>query len=162
MPSKRLQRQKDARSKLIKEDLAQCTMSEELPPMGRQAVEMWEAPLTIPVAPGLDAIFCATPVQEEVEKDPYEGLNSQAECIAKACDDLKQLLLAKNETYGGSAFQDVEVMGQFIEADTAIMVRIADKLRRLTSGCEYPQEDTLADLAGYIILRNASRIWRKY
>jgi len=162
MPSKRLQRQKAARLSSARKEEEPSMTAEELPPMGKQAIELWDKPLDLPVAPELDAIFSATPQQETTAEDPYKGLNTQAECIARACDDLKQLLLAKNETYGGSAFQDVEVMGQYIDADTAIMVRIADKLRRLTAGCEYAQEDTLADLAGYIMLRNANRLWRKY
>jgi hypothetical protein len=60
MPSKRLQRQKDARLSATKKEEAPSMIveMEALPPMGKDAVEEWNKCKEIEPAPGLDAIFC--------------------------------------------------------------------------------------------------------
>jgi hypothetical protein len=74
------------------------------------------------------------------------------EMIVKVCDETKELLLAKNKKYGNSALEPIRI---FSKASTReqLLVRIDDKLSRIkTSGTEGPDEDTLADLAGYLNL----------
>lgn len=75
-----------------------------------------------------------------------------ADRIREKCDDLRGLLLSKNERYNDSALNPVRI---FSQADTAeqLRVRIDDKLSRLLHGAdEWDDEDTLMDLAGYLIL----------
>jgi hypothetical protein len=72
--------------------------------------------------------------------------------IIKTCHDIRDLLLEKNVKYGNSALEPVRV---FSKASTTeqLLVRIDDKLSRIkTTGMEAPDEDTLNDLIGYLIL----------
>jgi hypothetical protein len=74
------------------------------------------------------------------------------EKIENTCDSIKQLLIDKNAKYGNSALNPVRV---FSKASTTeqLLVRIDDKLSRIkTTGMEAPDEDTLNDLIGYLIL----------
>lgn len=74
--------------------------------------------------------------------------------IADVCDDIKDLLLAKNEKYGDSAINPTRV---FSKADPVeqIKVRIDDKLSRIKSSGDMDDafnEDTVTDLIGYLVL----------
>jgi hypothetical protein len=74
------------------------------------------------------------------------------EKIEATCDSIKKLLIDKNAKYGNSALNPVRV---FSKADNQeqLLVRIDDKLSRIkTTGMEAPDEDTLNDLIGYLIL----------
>lgn len=73
------------------------------------------------------------------------------EKIEQVCDEIKAILIAKNEAYGNSAAEPVRI---FSKADPieAIRVRIDDKLSRIAKGSEYPGDDTIIDLIGYLIL----------
>jgi hypothetical protein len=76
------------------------------------------------------------------------------ERIRKACNDLAELLIAKNKDYGNS------VQEQFNEyGETSLLIRLDDKLRRLKQLQKAPakvktesKKDTLTDTAGYAIL----------
>jgi len=81
------------------------------------------------------------PMQERVQQE-----------IAAVCDEVKELLLAKNREYGNSALEPVRI---FSKADSVeqIKVRIDDKLSRLsTAGEKTITEDTEMDLIGYLVL----------
>ena len=71
--------------------------------------------------------------------------------IARECDRIKAFLVEKNLAYGNSATDPVRI---FSNANTAeqLLVRIDDKLSRIQRGGEYPGDDTLLDLIGYLIL----------
>ena len=72
--------------------------------------------------------------------------------IIEICDDICKMLIEKNAKYGNSALSPVRV---FSKASTTeqLLVRIDDKLSRIkTTGMEAPDEDTLNDLIGYLIL----------
>jgi hypothetical protein len=75
--------------------------------------------------------------------------------IAEECDRLKDLLLAKNASYGNSALDPVRI---FSKADPVeqIRVRIDDKLSRLARGND-AGEDVETDLAGYLVLLRVAR-----
>lgn len=70
--------------------------------------------------------------------------------IIAQCEDVKLMLLKKNEAYGDSALDPVRV---FSKTDTAeqLRVRIDDKLSRLARGSA-EGEDVILDLIGYLIL----------
>ena len=74
-----------------------------------------------------------------------------AEKIIQQCEEIKEMLLAKNEAYGDSALNPVRV---FSKADSVeqIRVRLDDKLSRLKRGNEFDGDDTIKDLIGYLIL----------
>jgi hypothetical protein len=71
--------------------------------------------------------------------------------IAKICDELKALLLAKNAAYGNSALEPVRIFSRS-SPEEALLVRIDDKLSRLMRGHEFAGDDTVRDLAGYLLL----------
>jgi hypothetical protein len=71
--------------------------------------------------------------------------------IAETCDSIRDMLLAKNESYGNSALEPLRI---FSKADNVeqLRARIDDKLSRLMRGHDYRSDDTLRDLIGYLIL----------
>jgi len=74
------------------------------------------------------------------------------EKLKKKCDDVKQLLLKKNEAYGDSALIPANIFSHLTSVE-AIKIRIDDKLKRIENKGIYDNtEDTLMDLAGYLIL----------
>ena len=89
---------------------------------------------------------------------PEEGLHipydddSMQDKISRICDEIKDILIKKNEAYGNSASDPVRI---FSKSDTIeqINVRIDDKLSRIARGSEYGTEDTELDLIGYLILK---------
>ena len=72
--------------------------------------------------------------------------------IKSKCKSLEKLLLQKNAKYGDSALQPLNVFSE-ANAVNGIKVRIDDKLKRIkNAGLVDATEDTLQDLAGYLIL----------
>ena len=73
--------------------------------------------------------------------------------ISRKCDDLKSLLLNKNDAYGNAALEPIGIFSQ-LESGESIKVRIDDKLKRIQNvGINDKTEDTALDLAGYLILQ---------
>ncbi len=72
--------------------------------------------------------------------------------IKSKCKKIEDLLISKNEKYGDSALQPLNVFSE-AGAVAGIKVRIDDKLKRIqNAGLVDETEDTLLDLAGYLIL----------
>ena len=72
--------------------------------------------------------------------------------ITKACNDIKALLISKNEKYGDSALKPLGIFSKLNSAE-AIKARIDDKLSRINNiGLKDATEDTLDDLIGYLLL----------
>ena len=71
--------------------------------------------------------------------------------IRQKCDELREMLLEKNRKYGDSALNPVRV---FSRASTReqILVRLDDKLSRLSRGSGREDEDVVLDILGYLIL----------
>ena len=71
--------------------------------------------------------------------------------IYKTCNEIRELLIEKNTAYGDSALNPCRI---FAKSDTVeqLNVRIDDKINRIMRGCEYPGDDTIDDLIGYLIL----------
>jgi hypothetical protein len=91
-----------------------------------------------------------------VENDPNLSFktedDSSTKLIATKCDELKDLLISKNLKYGDSALNPSRI---FSSASTIeqLKVRIDDKINRIkNSGVLSNDEDTVMDLAGYLIL----------
>tara|TARA_R100000808_G_C2044647_1_gene82736 strand:+ start:66 stop:437 length:372 start_codon:yes stop_codon:yes gene_type:complete len=72
--------------------------------------------------------------------------------LRKKCDEVKKLLIEKNEAYGDSAIIPSNIFSK-LSATEALKARIDDKLNRIQNKGIYDNtEDTLMDLAGYLIL----------
>jgi len=69
----------------------------------------------------------------------------------KKCDEMKEFLIEKNESYGNSAFEPVGIFSTGSAVEN-LCVRIDDKLSRLMGGEEFAGDDTIKDLCGYLIL----------
>ena len=77
--------------------------------------------------------------------------SSTENTIDDVCSELAEFLKEKNRAYGDSALNPTRI---FSKADPLeqIRVRIDDKLNRLMKGQEYAGDDTVKDLAGYLVL----------
>lgn len=70
--------------------------------------------------------------------------------ISDVCDEIKELLLLKNEKYGNSALDPLRIFSKS-DAQEQIRVRIDDKINRIKTGTD-DDEDVILDLLGYLIL----------
>jgi len=86
-------------------------------------------------------------------------LQQSAIDIRKACDEIADMLIKKNEAYGNSALDPTRIMSK-LDAVEGIKVRIDDKLNRIMQGNLTFNEDTELDLTGYFILLRVAR-WRE-
>jgi len=80
--------------------------------------------------------------------------------IEQHCDALKKLLLAKNSDYG-SSFAKSPVLCPKARPQSAILVRMSDKINRIANLTTIDKtevnetiNETMVDLAGYCILFN--------
>lgn len=77
--------------------------------------------------------------------------------IVSKCNEVKDLLLLKNEAYGDAALQPLNIFSS-VNAEYGLRQRIDDKLKRIQNvGLNDSTEDTLIDLTGYLILLMISR-----
>jgi hypothetical protein len=66
--------------------------------------------------------------------------------------EIKELLLEKNEKYGNSALEPLGIFSQ-LSAKEGLLVRIDDKLKRIKNGSlDKDDEDVINDLIGYLVL----------
>ena len=88
-------------------------------------------------------------MREDTSK-PSQSKAQQA--IATICDELKQMLIDKNNRYGNSVFEPIRIFSQAPPIEQ-ILVRIDDKLARIKyTHPAQDNEDSLRDLAGYLII----------
>jgi hypothetical protein len=76
--------------------------------------------------------------------------------ISDVCKDIESLLISKNRAYGDSALEPVRMFSKANAAEQ-ILVRIDDKLSRVSRGHEYVGDDTIDDLIGYLVLLKVAR-----
>ena len=77
--------------------------------------------------------------------------------IKWTCNEIRDLLLSKNEAYGDSALSPENIFSK-LDSAQAICARIDDKLSRIANiGLDDATEDTLDDLIGYLILLKIAR-----
>lgn len=103
--------------------------------------------------------FTRTVIAESARDLALVDLTPDQRRIAQACDEIKALLLAKNKAYGSSAFKPLRVFSQASPVEQ-LLVRVDDKLSRLSRGSELPDESfaqTLDDLIGYLVLLKVAR-----
>lgn len=78
-------------------------------------------------------------------------MNETQKLIKAIIKDIEEMLIQKNIAYGDSALDPVRVFSKS-ETMEQIYVRIDDKLSRIKRGHEYPGDDTIKDLVGYLVL----------
>ena len=88
-------------------------------------------------------------------KKEIEG-NSVRLDIVQICDDIKNMLLEKNKKYGNSALDPKRIFSK-ASAEEQILVRIDDKLSRVSNQNTNEDEDVINDLIGYLILLKIAR-----
>ena len=71
--------------------------------------------------------------------------------IFDACHEIAHMLINKNISYGNSALDPVRVFSKTGPREQ-LYVRIDDKLNRLMKGTEYPGDNDIDDLIGYLVL----------
>lgn len=71
--------------------------------------------------------------------------------IVRVCTDISIMLQEKNVAYGDSALDPVRIFSK-ANAIEQILVRIDDKLSRFARGTEYPGDNDIDDLIGYLVL----------
>jgi hypothetical protein len=70
--------------------------------------------------------------------------------IKEKCDEIRDLLIEKNISYGNSVFERGVLFS--IDPIKAIQARINDKLNRIKKNQSFDGDDDLKDLTGYFIL----------
>lgn len=72
--------------------------------------------------------------------------------VTVVLEEIRDLLIAKNQKYGNSALEPLGVFSQ-LSAKQGLLVRIDDKLKRIKNGSlERDDEDVINDLIGYLVL----------
>lgn len=89
---------------------------------------------------------------EEAAKSAPAG-----EEILDAVIEVAELLISKNVAYGNSALNPIRVFAKGLDTQAQLLVRIDDKINRIANGSEFIGDDTVLDLAGYLVLLLANR-----
>lgn len=90
-------------------------------------------------------------IQDVADAAVHLGVQTFEQNVNRILEEIGRMLITKNRAYGNSALNPVNV---FSKADRTeqIRVRIDDKLNRIRNGHEYPGDDTVNDLIGYLVL----------
>lgn len=71
--------------------------------------------------------------------------------ILETCMDIASMLVSKNISYGNSALNPIKIFSKINSAEQ-IQIRIDDKLNRIKNSQNFPGDNDLDDLIGYLIL----------
>lgn len=81
-----------------------------------------------------------------------DSLNNNTEKeIWDICEELAWFLIDKNRAYGNSALDPVRIFSSSDNIEQ-LKVRIDDKLSRFMRGNEFPGDNDIDDLIGYLVL----------
>lgn len=157
--------------------MAKCKVCGKQIPRGRIVCDectediRMKAPIRVPnvgsavqPAPATEVKITMDEVQGNVmahlmdDKNPYGEVPTQRK-IREITDAMKDLLLYKNQKYGDSAINPIEIFTKHLKTtDTktaAILVRIDDKLSRVKNADTLRSND-ICDLIGYLTLLNVA------
>jgi hypothetical protein len=73
------------------------------------------------------------------------------EDIKRVCQEVTDLLIFKNRSYGDSALHPSRIFSKTDNVEQ-LLVRIDDKLSRIQNGHDWPGDNEIDDLLGYLIL----------
>lgn len=76
--------------------------------------------------------------------------------IWTTCHEIAHMLIKKNIAYGNSALDPVRIFSKAGPREQ-LHVRIDDKLSRLMKGTDYPGDNDIDDLIGYLVLLKISK-----
>lgn len=76
--------------------------------------------------------------------------------INRTCNEIRDMLMEKNLAYGDSALDPVRIFSKASSMEQ-LLVRIDDKLSRFARGKDYPGDNDINDLIGYLILLKISK-----
>lgn len=96
-------------------------------------------------------------------RNDEETLNNPTENeIWDVCNDMAWFLIDKNRAYGNSALDPVRIFSSSDNVEQ-LKVRIDDKLSRFARGGEFPGDNDIDDLIGYLVLLKVALRdnWRK-
>lgn len=96
-------------------------------------------------------------------RNDEETLNNNTEKeIWDVCNDMAWFLIDKNRAYGNSALDPVRIFSSSDNVEQ-LKVRIDDKLSRFARGGEFPGDNDIDDLIGYLVLLKVALRdnWRK-
>ena len=85
-----------------------------------------------------------------------ESSNNFEVKVKKVCNDVANLLIEKNKCYGNAALEPIRCFSK-LDSIQQLLVRIDDKLSRIMRGKEFPGDDTITDLMGYLVLLKISK-----
>lgn len=80
-----------------------------------------------------------------------DGETNFARNVNRITGGLADMLIAKNVSYGDSALNPVRVFSK-ASPEEQLLVRLDDKISRISRGHEYGDDDTIRDLIGYAVL----------
>jgi hypothetical protein len=80
--------------------------------------------------------------------------------IEVVCDGLKELLTYKNQKYGSSALEPINVLSK-VDATTGLLLRADDKIARIKNSKELRKNDVV-DLIGYLTLICVNNEWNNF
>jgi len=83
--------------------------------------------------------------------DKYAPKNGVEKEIITLCNEMAEFLIKKNRAYGNSALEPVRVFSKAGNQEQ-LLVRIDDKLSRFFKGTEFPGDNDIDDLIGYLVL----------
>lgn len=87
-----------------------------------------------------------------MQRNEEESLGNQTEReIWDVCNDMAWFLIDKNRSYGNSALDPVRIFSSSNNVEQ-LKVRIDDKLSRFARGGEFPGDNDIDDLIGYLVL----------
>ena len=78
-------------------------------------------------------------------------LTDTQKMIKKECDQIAALLITKNQSYGNSFAEPINIFSKQ-PPEEQLAIRIDDKLNRLAKGSTFQNEDTILDLIGDLVL----------
>lgn len=84
------------------------------------------------------------------------GISSFEQNVRRITDQIADLLIAKNRAYGDAALNPIRVFSKSDRME-GLYQRIDDKLSRVARGSDYPGDDTVLDLMGYLCLLMIAR-----
>lgn len=82
--------------------------------------------------------------------------NNTERAIYNECSEISNFLIMKNRSYGNSALDPVRIFSSSDNVEQ-LHVRIDDKLSRLARGNNYPGDNDIDDLIGYLILLKVAK-----
>lgn len=98
--------------------------------------------------------ICDNPDVNALNKEPFvvtEVKNEFADRVYAITNGLAEMLISKNKKYGNSALEPKRIFSK-ASAVEQILVRIDDKLSRMSNQSDTEDEDVVEDLLGYFVL----------